>query len=108
MNNKIQQGLSLQQVELSRKTYGENVLTQKKLDSFWVKFAKGLTEPMIIILLVALAIQIILFIMGETHWFEPLGILFTIIIAKNEGKWYTVIVKMGENGAFKKRKRDEL
>jgi magnesium-transporting ATPase (P-type) len=95
MENKIKQGLSLQQVELSRKEHGENVLTQKKLDSFWVKFVKGLTEPMIIILLVALAVQIILFVMGKTHWFEPLGVLFAIIVAntvsaysekKQEGK----------------------
>lgn len=100
MNNKKQQGLSLQQVELSRKTYGENVLTQKKLDSFWVKFAKGLTEPMIIILLVALAIQIILFIMGETHWFEPLGILFTIIIA-NSVSAYSEKKQEGKASALK-------
>lgn len=88
-------GLSSQQVEESRQKHGANTLTQIPPDPLWKKILEGFKDPMIMILLVALAVQVVLFFLGETEWFEPVGILVAIMIAngvasvsesKQEGK----------------------
>lgn len=76
-----QQGLSSQKVEESRKKYGTNALTQIPADPLWKKILEGFKDPMIMILLVALVIQVILFFIGQAEWFEPVGILIAILIA---------------------------
>lgn len=92
MNRK---GLNNQQVEESRKKYGGNNLTQIPPDPLWKKILEGFKDPMIMILLVALAVQVVLFFLGQAEWFEPVGILIAILIAngvasisesKQEGK----------------------
>ena len=91
----FKQGLTASQVEASRKEHGSNVLTQIPPDPLWKKILEGFKDPMIIILCVALAIQVILWFMKQAEWFEPVGILVAIIIAngvssisesKQEGK----------------------
>ncbi len=88
-------GLTAQQVEESRQKYGENTLTQIPLDPLWKKILYGFLDPMIMILLVALAVQVVLFFLNETEWFEPVAIFVAIMIAngvssvsesKQEGK----------------------
>lgn len=88
-------GLTTSEVEESRKKYGTNTLTQIPPDPLWKKILLGFKDPMIIILLVALAVQVVLFFLGEAEWFEPFGILVAILIAngvssisesKQEGK----------------------
>ena len=74
-------GLSLNQVEQSRKEHGTNALTQIPPDPLWKKILEGFKDPMIMILLVALVIQVILYFLGQAEWFEPVGILIAIIIA---------------------------
>ncbi len=92
MNHK---GLSPNQVEESRKLYGANTLTQIPPDPLWKKILEGFKDPMIMILLVALVIQVVLFFLHQAEWFEPVGILVAILIAngvasvsenKQEGK----------------------
>ncbi len=75
------QGLSTQQVEENRKKYGTNELTQIPPDPLWKKILEGFKDPMIIILLVALVVQVVLFFMGQAEWFEPVGILIAILVA---------------------------
>lgn len=75
------QGLSPQQVEESRKKHGSNALTQIPPDPLWKKILEGFKDPMIMILLVALVIQLVLFFMGQAEWFEPVGIFIAIMIA---------------------------
>ena len=75
------QGLSTQKVEESRKQYGTNALTQLPPDPLWKKILDGFKDPMILILLVALVIQVVLFFLGQAEWFEPVGILIAILIA---------------------------
>ena len=41
----------------------------------------GFKDPMIVILLVALAIQLVLFCLGQAHWYEAVGVLIAILIA---------------------------
>ena len=88
-------GLSKNQVEENRRLYGENKLTQIPPDPLWKKILEGFKDPMIMILLVALVVQVVLFFLGQAEWFEPVGILIAILIAngvasvsesKQEGK----------------------
>lgn len=88
-------GLDSQQVEQNRKQYGANTLTHIPPDPLWKKILEGFKDPMIMILLVALAVQALLFFSGQAEWFEPVGILIAIMIAngvaavsenKQEGK----------------------
>ncbi|MBQ3565483.1 MAG: HAD-IC family P-type ATPase, partial [Alphaproteobacteria bacterium] len=88
-------GLTAKQVEESRCEYGANCLTQILPDPLWKKILEGFKDPMIVILLVALVVQVVLFFMKQAEWFEPVGILIAIMIAngvsavseyKQEGK----------------------
>ena len=74
-------GLSKQEVEESRKKNGTNALTQLPPDPLWKKILEGFKDPMIMILLVALVIQVVIFFLGQAEWFEPVGILIAIVIA---------------------------
>ena len=74
-------GLTSAQVEESRKKYGANTLTEIPPDPLWKKILEGFKDPMIMILLVALAVQVVLFFMGKADWYEPVGILIAIMIA---------------------------
>jgi len=75
------QGLTAKAVEESRQKNGANVLTQIPPDPLWKKILEGFQDPMIIILLVALSVQVVLFFLHQTEWFEPVGILIAILIA---------------------------
>ncbi|MBR3569868.1 MAG: calcium-translocating P-type ATPase, PMCA-type [Oscillibacter sp.] len=74
-------GLTAREVEESRKQYGSNVLTQIPPDPLWKKILEGFKDPMIMILLVAMVVQVILFLLKQAEWFEPVGILIAIMIA---------------------------
>ena len=88
-------GLTSKEVEESRKKNGTNSLTQIPPDPLWKKILEGFKDPMIMILLVALVVQVVLFFLGQAEWYEPVGILIAILIAngvssvsenKQEGK----------------------
>jgi magnesium-transporting ATPase (P-type) len=74
-------GLTQIEVEESRKKYGTNALTQVPPDPLWKQILEGFKDPMIMILLVALVVQMVLFFLGQAEWFEPVGILVAILIA---------------------------
>ena len=74
-------GLTSAQATENREKYGSNELTQLPKESLMKKLLKGFTDPMIIILLAALVIQVVLFICGQAEWYEPAGILIAILIA---------------------------
>ena len=74
-------GLSTSQVEQSRKEHGSNSLTQIPPDPLWKKILEGFKDPMIMILLVALVVQVVLYFLGQAEWYEPVGILIAILIA---------------------------
>ena len=88
-------GLSKQEVEESRKKHGSNALTQIPPDPLWKKILEGFKDPMIMILLVALLVQVIMFFLGQAEWYEAAGVFVAIMIAngvsaysenKQEGK----------------------
>ena len=74
-------GLNDSEVHASRKQYGSNTLTELPQEPLFKKFLANLSDPMIIILLCALVIQLVLFFAGRAEWFEPVGILVAILIA---------------------------
>ncbi|MBQ6774520.1 MAG: calcium-translocating P-type ATPase, PMCA-type [Synergistaceae bacterium] len=74
-------GLTDLEVKSSREQYGSNKLTELPRDPLFKKFLGSLSDPMIIILLCALVIQLVLFFMGRAEWFEPVGILIAVLIA---------------------------
>ncbi|MDO4219249.1 MAG: calcium-translocating P-type ATPase, PMCA-type [Synergistaceae bacterium] len=74
-------GLTKEEVLKSRKKFGANVLTQKKRESFLKKVLQGLFDPMILILLCALVIQLVLLFLGRAEWYESFGVFLAIMIA---------------------------
>ena len=74
-------GLTDSEVKESREKYGSNSLTELPGETLCAKFLASLKDPMIIILLCALVIQLVLFVMGRAEWFEPVGILIAVLIA---------------------------
>ena len=74
-------GLTQAEVEASRKQHGTNALTQIPPDPLWKKILEGFKDPMIMILCVALVIQVILVVLHQSEWYEPVGVLIAILIA---------------------------
>ena len=89
-------GLTDEQVLSSRQAHGSNAITQKETETFLSKFIDGFKDPMIIILLVALTINVVFLFMGKGEWYEVVGIAVAILVANfvgvysehsNEGKF---------------------
>lgn len=101
-NKKHLTGLTDVQVLENRKKYGENILTPPKKALWWKELLEKFTDPIIIILLVALIFSIGVSCyeyfseLGDTSVFlEPLGILLAVLLA-------TVIGFLFEQNANKK------
>jgi len=74
-------GLTAAEVEASKVKYGDNRLVEVKKEGFFKKFLKNLGDPMIVILCVALAVNVIIAIFGKSEWFEPVGIAIAVLLA---------------------------
>ena len=74
-------GLSRAEVGESRERYGTNKLTERKKVTFWQKYWEKFDDPIIIILLVALGINIVFTFLGKVDWFECAGIFLSVLIA---------------------------
>ncbi|HCC07022.1 MAG TPA: calcium-translocating P-type ATPase, PMCA-type [Clostridiales bacterium] len=74
-------GLNEEQVVESRNKYGSNSLSEVKSEGFWDKLKNNFGDPMIRILCVALAINVIFAFMGQAHWYESVGIAIAVILA---------------------------
>ena len=70
-----EKGLSDEEVEIRREKYGLNEFTPKAEESFWDNLKDALTEPMILILIVAAVVSALI---GETH--DAIGIIGAISI----------------------------
>ncbi len=73
-------GLSSEEVELSRKKHGDNSLKKEKTKGFFGKYLENLSDPIIRILLIALAVQVV-FTFGNCNFIEIGGIIAAIIIS---------------------------
>ena len=74
-------GLTHQEAEESRRRNGSNTLTAKKRTTFWQTYWSKFDDPIIIILLVALGINIIFTFFGKVDWHECAGIFLSVLIA---------------------------
>jgi len=90
-------GLTQKEVIESRKKHGTNQLSNKEKDSFLKLLIATLGDPIIKILLIALAIKT-LFLFQNFDWYETIGILIAIFIAS----FISSISEYGSSKAFEK------
>ena len=74
------EGLNEKEVLASREKYGANVMTAVKRAGFWRHFWANLGDPVIKVLLSALAINL-LFMLRTHEWFETVGIAVSVFLA---------------------------
>ena len=74
------EGLNEKEVLASREKYGANVIRSKKRAGFWRHFLANLGDPVIKVLLAALAVNL-LFILRTHEWFETVGIAVSVFLA---------------------------
>ena len=86
-------GLTEEEVVESRKKYGSNDITKKKTNTFLQLLLESLGDPIIKILLIALAIKVIV-LFRNFDFFETIGILIAIFLA-------TFISSISEYGSEK-------
>lgn len=89
-------GLTDEEVAKSRQQYGNNSLKEIKANSFWHLFIESLGDPIIKILLIALAIKVI-FLIKDFDWYETIGIVIAIFVAS----FISSISEYGSEKAFK-------
>ena len=73
-------GLNNEEVIENRKKYGSNELSKTKKDSFLKLLINTLGDPIIKILLIALAIKTV-FLFRNFDWYETIGIVIAILLA---------------------------
>ena len=90
-------GLNNESVELNRKKYGTNSITNVKSKGFMKLLLESLGDPIIKILLIALAIKVV-FLFQDSNYFETLGILIAIFLAS----FISTISEYGSEAAFRR------
>lgn len=91
----IKVGLTNEEVVESKKQYGNNILESKKSNSFIKILIGSLGDPIIKILLIALAIKVI-FLIKSFDWYETIGIVIAIFLAS----FISSISEYGSEKAF--------
>ena len=74
-------GLSADEVQYSRQANGSNAVTTQESETFLDKLLSNLKDPIIIILIVALAVTLILALLNFAPWYEGLGIAIAVVLA---------------------------
>ena len=90
-------GLSSKEVIENRKKYGTNQISSKEKNSFFKLLLESLGDPIIKILLIALAVKT-LFLFHDFDWFETIGIVIAIFVAS----FISTISEYGSEAAFEK------
>lgn len=96
-------GLSDVEVEESRKKYGSNELTKLRESSFFHLFIESLGDPIIKILLIALAIKM-MFMFSKYDIFESIGIFIAVLLAS----LISTISEYGSEESFKRLQSDSF
>ena len=102
------QGLSAQEVLISREEYGENVLTPPKRPSMWRLYLEKYQDPMVRILLVAAVVSLVLSFVKHDY-IETIGIIAAIFLATTVGFYFErdaarkfdVLTQLGEEQPVK-------
>lgn len=90
-------GLTSKEVIENRKKYGTNQISAKEKNSFFKLLIETMGDPIIKILLIALAVKTV-FLFHDFDWFETLGIVIAIFIAS----LISTISEYGSEAAFEK------
>ncbi len=75
------QGLSQKEAEQSSKVHGKNQLTPKQRRTFWQTYWGQYDDPIIMVLLIALGINIVFTFFGKVDWHECAGILISVLLS---------------------------
>ena len=73
-------GLTEQEVKLSREKYGSNEIPDSEPTTFWQEFKETFGDPMIKILLAIAALMIVMFFFGYAEIYEPAGTIVAVLI----------------------------
>lgn len=94
-------GLSDNEVKENRKKYGNNEIYGKNNNTFFNLFIETLGDPIIKILLIALAVKTI-FLFKDFDYFETIGIVIAILVAA----FISAISEYGSNKAFSRMQEE--
>lgn len=97
----MKKGLDTNEVIKARKKYGNNQITVSERDNFLKLLIASLGDPIIKILLIALAIKT-LFLFQDFDWYETIGIVIAIFLAS----FISSISEYGSEKAFDKLQED--
>ena len=96
-------GLTSEEVELSRKTHGANILKREKKKSLIRRFLENLGDPIIKILLIAVGLEVLLSF-GHCNYFEVGGIIIAVLIATGVSTFF----EYGSEAAFLRLEADNM
>ena len=96
-------GLSDNEVAKQKAKYGTNELTKVKKNTFLKLLLESFADPIIKILLIALAIKVIV-LFRHFDWFETIGILIAIFLAS----FISTISEYGSEQAFNRLQSDAI
>ncbi len=99
--NEIKKGLSKSEIEESRKKYGSNTITEEKPKSILRKYFESFSDPIIRILLISLALNLV-FVIRDGDWYESVGIALAVFIST----FVSTISEYGSEAAFRKLKSE--
>ena len=88
-------GLTEEQVLASRRLHGANTLTKRKRKGFFRQYLSSFGDPIIKILMVALAINVI-FLFRNSDWMESAGIAVAVFLAT----FVSTLSQYGSESAF--------
>ena len=91
----VSAGLTEEQVLASRRLHGANVLTKRKRKGFFRQYLSSFGDPIIKILLAALAINV-LFLFRTSDWMESVGIAVAVFLAT----FVSTLSQYGSESAF--------
>lgn len=94
---RIYKGLTEEEVDLNRKKYGTNKIEGNSDNSFLSKLIESMSDPIIKILIIALAIKVI-FTLRHFDWYETIGIVISIFVAS----FISTVSEYGSEKAFKR------
>ena len=94
-------GLNNEEVKENRKKYGSNNISGKNTNTFFNLFIETLGDPIIKILIIALAVKTI-FLFKDFDYFETIGIVIAILLAS----LISAISEYGSNKAFERMQEE--
>ena len=74
-------GLTDEQVREAKAKFGDNSITEQARESFWDKLKGNFDDPIIKILLFALALNVFFAFIGKSEWYESVGIAIAVLLA---------------------------